>query len=127
VIRSVTLKILKAGTVGVDPLTLSAFGSLLADIKKGTFGTAALQTTDFQATASANAVGHFGSAGGGWYQLTLPATDYTYINLTGVTQFRLRFTSTSNNNKVANYDNFYAGDATTSADRPLLSIEYSLP
>jgi hypothetical protein len=127
VIRAATLKIYKASVAGTDPLTLSAFGPLLADMKKGTFGTAALQTTDFQATASASAIGHFSSIGGGWYQLVVPASDYTYINLTGATQFRLRFTSTSNKNNAANYDAFYAGDATTSADRPVLSIEYSLP
>jgi sugar lactone lactonase YvrE len=122
VIRSATLKIYKAWAGGTDPLTLSAFGPLLADVKKGTFGTAALQTTDFQATASANAIGHFSSIGGGWYRLVVPAVDYTYINLTGATQFRLRFTSTSNKNNAANYDAFYAGDATTSAGSS--SVEY---
>ena len=126
VIRSVKLKIYKTGAVGSDPLTSGALGSLLADIKKGTFGTAALQATDFQATASAGAIGHFTSIGGGWYQLVIPASDYTYVNLTGVTQFRLRFTSTSNNNNAANYDMFDAGEA-ASAFRPVLSVEYSLP
>jgi DNA-binding beta-propeller fold protein YncE len=128
VIRSVTLKIHKAGVVGSDPLTLAAFGNLLADIQKGTFGTAALQTTDFQAAASASAIGHFTAiAQPGWYQLVLPAADFAYVNLTGATQFRVRFTSTSNNNHIADYDTFYAGDAASSTDRPLLSVEYSLP
>jgi DNA-binding beta-propeller fold protein YncE len=126
VIRSVTLRIYKTGAVGTDPLTSGAFGFLLADIKKGTFGTAALQITDFQATASANAIGHFSSIGSGWYQLVIPASDYKYVNLTGVTQFRLRFASTNNNNKVADYDTFYAGGA-ASENRSVLSIEYSLP
>jgi hypothetical protein len=126
VIQGVTLKIYKTGAVGTDPLTLSAFGSLLADIQKGTFGTSALQTTDFQATASANAIGHFSSIGGGWYQLVVPAADYTYINLTGATQFRIRFTHTSNNNNIADYDTFDAGEA-SSAYRPLLTVEYTLP
>jgi len=107
-------------------LTLSAFGSLLADIKKGTFGTAALQTTDFQVTASADAIGLFSSIGSGWYQLVVPASDYTYINLKGLTQFRLRFTSTSNNNNVADYDMLDAGEA-ASAYRPVLTVEYSQP
>jgi hypothetical protein len=43
-----------------------------------------------------------------------------------VTQFRLRFASTNNNNKVADYDTFYAGGA-ASENRSVLSIEYSLP
>ncbi len=124
-IRSVTLSIKKAGVVGTDPL--ATFGHLLADIKKGTFGTVALGKTDFQAAASANNVGHFNSIAGGWFQLVLPAADYTYINLTGVTQFRLRFALDDNNNHIANYDTFFAGDATTSTNRPVLSIEYTLP
>jgi sugar lactone lactonase YvrE len=126
VIKSATLKIYKAGAVGTDPLTLTAFGSLLADIQKGAFGTAALQTTDFQATASASAIGHFSSIGSGWYQLVIPVSDYKYVNLTGVTQFRLRFSATSNDNSIADYDTFDAGEA-ASAYRPMLTIEYSLP
>jgi sugar lactone lactonase YvrE len=126
VIRSVTLKIHKTGAVGTDPLTLSVFGPLLADMQKGTFGTAVLQTTDFQTTASASAIGHFSSVGSGWYQLVIPVSDYKYVNLTDATQFRLRFTSTSNNNKVADYDLFDAGEA-ASAYRPVLTIEYSQP
>ena len=126
VIRSVALKIYKTGSTGTDPLTLSAFGPLLADIQKGTFGTAALQASDFQAAASATAISHFTSVGGGWYQLVVPSSDYTYINLTGVTQFRLRFTGASNNNNTANYDTFDAGDA-AAAYRPVLKVEYTLP
>ena len=126
VIRSVTLKIYQAGVVGTDPLTLTAFGSLLADIKKGTFGTGALEKGDFQATASASAIGHFTSIGSGWYQLAIHASDYTFVNLTGVTQFRLHFSATSNKNNVADYDTFYAGDA-IKANRPVLTVEYTLP
>ena len=112
--------------MGTDPLSSSAFGALLADIQKGMFGTAALEKGDFQAGASASAIGHFSSIGGGWYQLVIPASDYKYVNLTGATQFRLRFASTSNNNKVADYDTFDAGEA-ASAYRPVLTVEYNLP
>ena len=127
VIHSVTLKIKKAGTAGTDPLTSHALGSLLADIKKGSFGATTLELGDFQATSSANAVAHFSSIGASWYQVTLPAADFTYVNLSGVTQFRLRFSSTSNNNNIADYDSFYAGDVTTAADRPVLTVQYYLP
>jgi sugar lactone lactonase YvrE len=128
VIHSVTLKIHKAGVVGTDPFT-TTFGWLEADMKKGTFGAAALEKSDFQAPASEYVAGHFSaiSSRPGWYQMVLPSTYFQYINLTGTTQFRLRFALSSNNNHVADYDTFYAGDAATSTDRPLLSIEYSLP
>ena len=127
VIHSVTLKIKKAGVAGTDPLTSNALGSLLADIKKGSFGTSALEVGDFQATASASVFAHFSSISANWYLVTLPASDFKYVNRTGVTQFRLRFSSASNNNHVSDYDSFYAGDATTAADRPILSIQYYLP
>ena len=127
VIHSVTLKILKAGALGTDPLTSNSLGSLLADIKKGSFGASALEVGDFQATASASAVGHFSSISAGWYQVVLPASDFTYVNLSGLTQFRLRFSTASNNNHVADYDSFYAGDATTAANRPALIVQYYLP
>ena len=128
VIHSVTLKIHKAGKVGTDPFT-TTFGWLEADMKKGTFGAAALENSDFQAPASEYVAGHFSaiSSQPGWYQLVLPSTYYQYINLTGTTQFRLRFALSSNNNHVADYDTFFAGDASTSTDRPMLSVEYSLP
>ena len=127
VIRSATLAIVKAGGVGTDPLESHALGLLLADMKKGSFGATALELSDFQAIPSASAVGHFTVLGKGWCQFVLPASDYPYINLTGTTQFRLRFSIASNNNHVAEIDSFYAGDATTAADRPVLTVQYSLP
>ena len=126
VIHSVTLKIKKSGVAGTDPLTSNALGPFVADIKKGSFGASALEVGDFQATSSASAVANFSPIDAGWYKLVLPASDFTYINRTGVTQFRLRFSSASNNNHVADYDSFYAGDS-TAADRPILSVQYNLP
>ena len=127
VIHSVTLKIKKAGALGTDPLTSNALGALLADIKKGSFGASALELGDFQATASASAIGHFTAIGNGWYQVVLPASKFTDVNLSGLTQFRLRFSTASNNNHVSDYDSFYAGDATTATDRPVLTVQYYLP
>jgi sugar lactone lactonase YvrE len=127
VIHSVTLKIKKQGFTGMDPLTSGALGFLVADIKKGTFGTTALEAADFQAVASASAVGSFSSIGGGWYQLVVPAGDFADINLTGPTQFRLRFAKSSNLNHSADYDSFYSGDASSVSNRPVLVIYYSLP
>ncbi len=126
-IRTVTLKIKKAAVVGTDPF--STHGGLLADIRKGAFGTASLGLTDFQAAASASVLGHFTpvSSQPGWYQLVVPTADYTFINLAGTTQFRLRFSMDDNNNHVADYDAFIAGDAVMNSDRPLLYVEYTLP
>ena len=127
VIRSVTLKIKQAGTVGTDPF--AGFGSLLADIKLGSFGAAALQIPDFQAAASADAIGHFVAINSapGWYQLAVPAADYQFVNPAGLTQFRIRFSLDDNNNHVADFATFFAGDAPAGADRPKLIVEYTLP
>jgi len=40
---------------------------------------------------------------------------------------RLRFATGTNTNLKADYDTFYAGDASSSAQRPVLIVEYSLP
>ncbi len=126
-ITKVTLKIRRAGVTGTDPFT--THGSLLADIKKGTFGASPLEIDDFQATASKTNIGHFSAVSGstGWYQLALGSTNYKYINKSGVTQFRLRFTKDNNDDHGADYVSFYAGSATTASNRPLLIIEYTQP
>jgi len=126
VIHSVTLTIKKAGKTGTDPLISNALGSLTADIQDGPFGAPTLELTDFASSASANVIANFAPAATGWYQLVVPSADFTYINPSGPTQFRLHFTTGSNDNQKADYDTFYAGDA-ASAKRPVLTIEYSLP
>ena len=127
IILSVTLRIKKAGVVGMDPY--GKFGNLLADMRSGDFDAPTLETTDFQSPASANNVCHLPPVASqpGWYQLVVPAADYGLVNLMGETQFRLRFALDDNNNHAANYDKFFAGDAATNGYRPMLSIGYALP
>ncbi len=123
----VTLKILSAGVVGTDPF--GTHGSLLADIRKGYFGTASnLQALDFQADPSAAAIGKFVALSGapGWYQLTLSAAQYAYINKAGPTQFRLRFQLDENNDRGVDLIKFYSGEA-PAANRPTLVVEYKIP
>ncbi len=126
VITSVTLKIKKQGHVGAaNPF--ASLGNIVVDIRKGTFGASGLQVTDFQAAASKNAALTFtNSLVGGWYSTTLSAANFGYINKSGITQFRLRFTKDDNNNLVADYLRFYSGNAAASY-RPVLVVEYSTP
>ncbi|MGB8215319.1 MAG: DNRLRE domain-containing protein [Anaerolineales bacterium] len=126
VIQSATLKIRKAGKTGTDPLATNIFGSLYTDIKSGSFGTPTLEADDWEYSLATYQVGTFSSTGNGWYSLVLPPSDYAYINLTGLTHFRLHFNSSSNYNHKADYDSFFAGDA-SGPDRPVLTIEYTLP
>ena len=125
VLYKVIVKIKKAAMAGTDPFT--THGNLVADVKKGSFGLSPLELTDFNAAgAPISSAGSFSDIGGGWYQLTLSPANFKYINLGGVTQFRLRFTKDDDNDKKADYISFYAGDA-ASTDRPQLIVEYYVP
>jgi hypothetical protein len=127
VITKVTLKVRKQGiTGGGNPVTM--FKGFMVDIKKGFFGTAALQTTDFQTTAN-KTYGPFMTAfSGGWYSINL-TSGKAYINklntLSGLTQIRLRFCLDDNNNAVANFISFFSGNSAT--NKPMLIIQYYEP
>ena len=112
---------------GGNPVT--TFQGFMVDIKKGVFGTTALQASDFQ-TAASKTYGPFNTAlTTGWYNLNLTAGK-TYINklstLSGLTQIRLRFKLDDNNNALANYLSLYSGSAPITS-RPQLIVEYYVP
>ncbi len=127
VISSVTLKIKQAGSSGSNPF--SSMGNILGDIKSGAFsGSNALQSGDFQATASKDGVVTItNNPSSGWYSANLSSANFGYINKTGETQFRLRFSTEDNHNHAADYLSFYAGEASTAGDRATLIVKYSLP
>ncbi|RJP48080.1 MAG: DNRLRE domain-containing protein [Anaerolineaceae bacterium] len=128
VITKVTLKVKRQGIVGGgNPVTM--FQGFMADIKRGIFGTSALQAADWQ-TAAQKTVGPFTpSLSGGWYTLNLTSAK-AYVNKLatagGLTQIRLRFKLDDNNNAIANYLSLYSGNA-GAASRPQLIIEYYVP
>jgi hypothetical protein len=103
-------------------------GNLLMDIRKPYFGSnAKLVVSDFQAGASKNSMGVLSSVPGtSWRTVTLKSAAYPFINLTGQTQFRLRFTKDDNDDKGADYLKIYSGNA-VEANRPQLIVEYSVP
>ncbi|HRC84025.1 MAG TPA: exo-alpha-sialidase [Thermoanaerobaculia bacterium] len=117
------LKVKRKSLVGTDPFT--THGVLLADIKSGTFGTTALEASDFEATAGALGVCWLSDplANGDWAECSLNATGISLINKTGRTQIRLHFAVDDNDD--AGYDNyiFYGGEA-ASTDRPQLIVTY---
>jgi hypothetical protein len=126
VITKVTLKINKQNVIGNDPF--KTHGNLLVDIRKGAFsGKAALQLTDFQALASKNKIGAIpNKPRSNWYAKTWKSGIFTYINNTGVTQFRLRFTKDDNDDRGNDYVKFFSGNA-AAAYRPKLIVEYYVP
>ena len=128
VISAVTLKLKSSAIVGGgNPVT--AFQGFMVDIKQGVFGTTALQTVDFQATAG-HTYGPFKPAAvSGWYTINLTAAQ-AYVNKlalnSGLTQIRLRFQLDDNNDALANYLSLFSGNA-AAANRPQLIITYSVP
>jgi alpha-tubulin suppressor-like RCC1 family protein len=126
-ITSARLKIKMQGLTGTNPFT--SHGNIKVDMRKGAFaGNNALQLIDFQAAASKNAAGTImNTPSSGWYPVTFNSSVFTYINLTGVTQFRLRFAIDDNNDNGADYLKFYSGNYSNVSLRPLLVIEYYVP
>ena len=132
VITKVTLKVKQQAVIGGgNPVTM--FQGFFADVKKGTFGLAALQITDFQAATGSvgKTYGPFLTVlSGGWYSLDLTAGKAYINNLTmssGLTQIRLRFKLDDNNNAVANYLSLYSGNTVQATNRPQLVIQYYVP
>jgi len=124
VITKVTLKVKKQGLTGTDPFT--THGTLMAAIRKPYFGSAVtLANSDFQAALSKQ-VGFSSVPVSNWYSTNNNPVIWPYINLTGTTQFRLRFTLDDNDDMGADYVRFYSGNA-GAAYRPQLIVEYYVP
>jgi hypothetical protein len=126
VITSVALKVYRQGATGTDPFT--THGALLADIQKSYFGsTAGLVVGDFQAAAGLSSAASFNSTPvASWYSASLNSNGYAHVNLTGPTQFRLRFTRDDDNDRKADSVKFYSGEGTV-AYRPQLIVQYYIP
>jgi hypothetical protein len=133
VITQVILKVMQQSfmnlifpsNVGGNPFSL---GGLTVDIRKRSFGPlVALEIGDFQAPPNIAGAGTFGSTPvSDWYSASLGSSAYPYVNLSGTTQFRLRFTTASNNNGAVDNLQLYSGNA-PAANRPVLIIKYYVP
>ncbi|MGC1377093.1 MAG: choice-of-anchor Q domain-containing protein, partial [Anaerolineales bacterium] len=115
VITGVTLKVKQQAIVGGGN-PVATFQGFMADIQNGTFGTAALQTGDFQAASSKMCGPYLTALSGGWYSINLigagPFVNKLATN-SGLTQIRLRFKLDDTNDAVANYLSLYSGNAPT--------------
>jgi len=117
------------GVAGTNPF--STHQNLLVDIRSGSFGNIGpfpyrgLQTMDFQSASSKDAVGMIqNNPYYGWYWTWLDSSAFQYINVAGITQFRLRFQLDDNDDRGNDYLRFFSGDSGNLADRPQLVIEY---
>lgn len=128
VITKVTLKVKKQGVAGgSNPVNI--FQGFMVDIRRGIFGTSALQLTDWQARAGKTLGPLMPLPVNNWYAFDLTSIS-SYINKLGsgggLTQIRLRFKVDDNNNGIANYLSLFSGNAGT-YDRPQLIIKYYVP
>jgi len=127
IITKVILKIKKQSLVGADPF--ASLGTLRVDIQKPFLGaTPGLTSADFEAVAGKSTIGSIpNNAVNSWYsKIWKTNTFFSFINLTGTTQFRLRFSIDDNDNGTADYLKFFSGNASV-ASRPTLIIEYYVP
>src|SRR5262249_40905545 len=126
-ITSVTLQFKYAGKMGTTPF--NTHGNLLADVRKGAFsGNNALQLGDFNAkgtltTYKIKVLTYTNSTSNDWFSQSFSPGDFQFINASGVTQFRLRFSKDDNNDFGADYLKIFSANA-LDTDRPQLVIEY---
>ena len=111
--------------VGSDPLL--TMGTLRTAIRKPYFGSSpSLAQEDFNAAASDRSVRNFSQINTYWYSATLNSSGLAYVNKTGLTQFRLYFSTPDNANGVSDYMKFSSGNS-SAGYQPQLLIMYILP
>jgi hypothetical protein len=124
-ITSVTLRLRRGDLTGTNPF--STHGTCWADIVSGSFsGSAALQTGDFQAAATATQVASMSNPAANldWSTGNLNAAGLAAVNKTGLTQLRVYFNTGDNDDTGNDYLGFYAGNNGTAANRPQLVVTY---
>jgi hypothetical protein len=123
----VTIRIRREGVVGTHPFL--THGMLKVDVAAGAYhGHPWLERYDFHAIGSRGNVGRFIKVpADGWYRAPLRDSSYPLVNLTGHTQFRLRYALDDNDDLGADYLSFFTGDAALATDRPELIISYYVP
>lgn len=125
-IQSVQLKIVRNYASSGNAFT--NLGSLVTDIQGGSgfSGSTALQGSDSSATAQGSAVCSMSVAGTALAtsQCSLGSSAFQYINRSGKTQLRLRFTTASLSSFSTDYVGFYGGEAVNGANRPVLVVTY---
>ncbi len=129
VITKALLMLKGEGVAGTNPFITHQ--NILVDIRSGPFGNLGpfayrgLQTMDFQSPSSRDAVGLIqNNPYYGWYWTWLDSSAFEFINLKGITQFRLRFQLDDNDDRGNDYIRFYSGDYGNVTDRPQLLVEY---
>jgi hypothetical protein len=132
VITKVTVMIRSQSYSGTNPF--ATHQNIAVDIQKGYFGSSgllgvnSLDRGDFQAPASLNNAGTIlNNPITDWYWATLNSAANPFINLTGVTELRLRFQLPDDGDRSNDFIRFYSGNYNSSASHPILQVEYFVP
>jgi carboxypeptidase T len=123
-ILSATVRLRRGTVSGTNPFT--THGTCWADVQTGGFsGSTALETGDFQATATAVQAASLSNApsNGSWSEGSLNAAGLAAINKTGTTQLRVYFNLDDNDDGGNDYIGYYSGEASSSR-RPQLVVTY---
>jgi len=119
VIYSVPLQLRRVASSGIS----SDWSKIKVDIRESYFGSSiSLLAEDFQAPASRSGVGTFPINGNPF----LSSSAFSYINVIGSTQFRIRYALSDNDNSIADYIKYASGNAVP-AYRPELVVYYYVP
>jgi hypothetical protein len=127
VITGVKLRVRSGGVVGANPINNRH--SLAVDICTTVAGKNPKQpTSDGQTNTNCNNnLGIFDKTpNSGWYTVKLDATAFEYMNLAGVTEFRLRIDGNLNNQAPREYIKFYNGSV-DDPNSPILIVKYYIP
>jgi hypothetical protein len=123
-IVSATVRLLRGTLSGTNPFT--THGTCWVDVQTGGLsGSTALQTGDFQATATAVQAASLSNAtaNGTWSEGSLSAAGLAAINKTGATQIRVWFNLDDNDDTGNDFLGYYSGEA-AAANRPQLVVTY---
>ena len=124
-ILSVTLRLRRGTVSGTNPF--ETHGTAWVDVQTGGLsGSTALQTGDFQTTATVTRGASLGNAAsnGAWSEGSLNAAGLAALDKTGTTQFRVYFNLDDNDDSRNDFIGYYSGENATSANRPQLVVVY---
>ena len=126
VITGVTLRIKRRSITGTNPFT--THGLLTVDAKTGAFhDNPVLERSTSRPSAAGAMWAGSSRPRRGLVPGAAAGRSYPLINLTGTTQFRLRFATDDNDDQGADYLSFYTGNASPWPTGRELIVTYYLP
>ncbi len=120
------LRLRRGGRFGTNPF--ETHGPMLVDVRSGSFSDdPALESSDFQAAATATAVASLSDAPSNldYSEGSLDAAGRAAIDDTGTTQFRLYFQLDDNDDGGSDLIGYYSGEAPVAENRPQLIVQYA--